>query len=290
MICYLPTIKSSASGFDSLAEFFAAGRGLFSDKLELDFSRCGFFDANMAAPLAAVLARIADKYNTVEIVNVQPSLEKILSKNDFLVYYRYPKINDYNQTTIPFRRIQLSDSGRFEDYLQRHLKGKGIPQMTDGLGKVFKQSIFEVFQNSVIHSESRLGIFVCGQFFPQLQRVDLTIADAGVGIRTKVRRHLQNNKIASVGAIKWALTAGNTTKEGRQPGGLGLQFLKDFINLNKGKIQIASRFGFYEFKNGTESYSKLGHDFPGTVVNLEVNTADTSSYCLASEVTSEDIF
>jgi len=123
-----------------------------------------FFDANMASPLAAVLARIADKFNAIEIVNVPAAIERILRKNGFLTFYSYEKLADSNLTTIPFRRIQLTDAGRFEDYLGRHLKGKGIPKMTEGLGKVFKQSVFEVFQNSVMHSRSKLGVFACGQF------------------------------------------------------------------------------------------------------------------------------
>lgn len=289
MIYYLPTIRSQRAGFESLGVLAVETTDLMADKLEVDCSRCGFFDANMAAPLAAVLTRIADSLNTIEIVNVPPAIERILCKNRFLVYYGYAALEDTNRTTIPFRRVQLADKGRFEDYLKRHLKGKGIPTMSAGLGRVFKQSIFEVFQNAVIHSNSRLGVFVCGQFYPYLQRVDLTIADAGVGIRTNVRKYLKQ-RVSSVAAIRWALVEGNTTKTGTEPGGVGLKFLKDFISLNRGKIQIASRQGFYEFQDGKESFIKIDSDFPGTVVNLEINTSDTNSYLLMEELSPKDIF
>jgi hypothetical protein len=289
MIYYLPTIRSQREGFESLGVLAVETTDLMADKLEVDCSRCGFFDANMAAPLAAVLTRIADSLNTIEIVNVPPAIERILCKNRFLVYYGYPALEDTNRTTIPFRRVQLADKGRFEDYLKRHLKGKGIPTMSAGLGRVFKQSIFEVFQNAVIHSNSRLGVFVCGQFYPYLQRVDLTIADAGVGIRTNVRKYLKQ-RVSSVAAIRWALVEGNTTKTGTEPGGVGLKFLKDFISLNRGKIQIGSRQGFYEFHDGKENFIKIDSDFPGTVVNLEINTSDTNSYLLMEELSPKDIF
>lgn len=290
MIHYLSTIRSDQNGYESLAELAKATAMLTADRLELDFSRVSFLDANMAAPLGAVLARIADRFNAVEIVNVPPMVERILRKNGFLTQFRYLPLDDSNRTTIPFKRLQRSDEGLFEDYLQRHLKGKGIPQMTEGLGKVFKQKLFEVFQNAVIHSESELGIFVCGQFFPQMQKLDLTIADAGIGIRDNVRRYFCDPKIASVPAIRWALQEGHTTKKGKQPGGLGLKFLHDFARLNKGRIHIVSRFGFYEFNAGQESFAKLENDFPGTTVTLEVNTADTSAYCLASEASRDGIF
>lgn len=289
MIHYLPTIHSDKEGFEHLASLAADTEKLHADRLEVDFSKCGFFDANMAASLAAVLVRIADNLNAVEIVKVPSGIEHILRKNRFLLSYGYNAIDDVNQTTLPYRRIQLSDAGRFEDYLNRHLQGKGIPRMTEGLGKRFKQSIFEVFQNAVIHSHSRLGVFVCGQFFPQLQRLDLTIADAGVGIRTNVRNYL-GIKISSKEAIRWALQEGHTTKTGPQPGGMGLQFLKEFIVLNKGKIYIASRQGFYEYRDGQESFQKLAADLPGTAVNLEINTGDTSKYRLRSETSPNNIF
>ena len=289
MIYYLPTIRSQREGFEALGVLALETTDLTADKLEVDCSRCGFFDANMAAPLAAVLTRISDNLNTIEIVNVPPAIERILCKNRFLVYYGYPALEDTNRTTIPFRRIQLTDKGRFEDYLQKHLKGKGIPTMSAGLGRVFKQSIFEVFQNAVTHSNSQLGVFVCGQFYPNLQRLDLTIADAGVGIRTSVRNYLKR-KVSSVDAIRWALQEGNTTKRGAQPGGVGLKTLKEFVLRNEGKIQIASRQGFYEFHDGKDNFIKINSDIPGTVVNLEINTGDTKSYLLMEELSSTDIF
>jgi len=290
MISSLPTVHSRQDGYERLAELARETSSLSASRLELDLSRVGFFDANMAAPLGAVLARVADRFNAIEVVNVPEMVERILRKNEFLTNYRYPALDDANRTAIPFRRLQRSDGGLFSDYVQRHLRGKGIPQMSEGLGKVFKKKIFEVFQNAVIHSESELGIFVCGQFFPQKQILDLTIADAGIGIRENVRRFFDSKKISSVAAIRWALQEGRTTKRGPQPGGLGLKFLQDFVRLNKGRIQIASRFGFYEFDNGQESFSKMAADFQGTAVTIEINTADTASYVLASEIEPEGIF
>lgn len=290
MIYYLPTIKSQKEGFDQLAVLATKAKDLFNSGLEVDLSHCGFFDANMAAALAAVLSRIAsDRFNKIEIVKIPPSIEKILCKNHFLVSYGYKHVPDTNQTTLPYARMQLSDEGLFANYLDRHLRGKGIPRMSQAMGKRFTQSVFEVYQNSVIHSKSSVGLFICGQFYPQLQRLDLTIADAGIGIRTNVRRRL-GPLITSVEAIRWALQEGNTTKGSGQPGGVGLKFLTDFIELNGGRIQIASRYGFYEHHQGAETFLKLIADLPGTTVNLEINTGDTNAYQLSSEISPNDIF
>ena len=290
MIYYLPTVYSNREGYERLGELAKASKDLFADRLELNMSRVQFFDANMAAPLGALLARVADNLNTVEIVAVPDMVERVLRRNRFLTNYRYEALDDSNRTTMPFRRLRLSDEGEFEEYVRRQLKGKGIPRMSEGLGKVFKKKVFEVYQNTVIHSESEIGVFVCGQFFPQKQRLDITIADAGIGVRETVRRFFKEPRINSVPALKWALAPSNTTKSGFQPGGLGLKFLQDFVLLNKGKIQIASRFAFYEFSDGGHSFEKMATDFPGTSVTIEINTADAAAYCLASEITPDDVF
>lgn len=291
MIHYLPAVRSQKDGFDHLAELAAETKEIFNSVVELDFSRCGFFDANMTAPLAAVLTKLSvERFNRIKIVNIPSAIENILCKNRFLVSYGYDPINDVNQTVLPFIRLQLKDGNRFADYLNEHMNGKGIPRMTNAMNKMFRGSVFEVFQNVVIHSSSEPGVFICGQFYPKLQRLDLTIADAGIGVRTNVRRYLKKDNISSVWALKWALHEGHTTKTGRQPGGMGLKFLKDFVELNGGKIQLVSRFGFYEYNKGVESFSKLTADLTGTTVNLEINTGDTHSYQLSSEISSKDIF
>lgn len=284
------TIRSTCNGFSNIAELAQDASDLWLDNAELDFSRCGFFDANMAAPLYVVIARLRDELNDVTIHNIQPATERILKKNQFLTVFNMGVLTDTNQTTLPFKIFKRQAGEQFNDYLDTYMRGRGIPSMSDALTKRFRQSLFEIFLNAGIHSNSELGIFVCGQFFPQLHRLDFTIADAGVGIRENVRRYTGRKRMNSCAAIEWALTEGNTTKTGNQPGGLGLKLIKDFIRMNKGKLQIVSRFGYYEFSSRGDSINKMDHDFPGTCVNIEINTQDTNSYCLKSELSSDDIF
>ena len=284
------TIKSNRGGFDAIARIAKETHALWFDSVELDFSNCGFFEANMAAPIYAVIARLRNELNDVSIVNVPPAIERILRKNQFLTIFNMMALRDTNQTTIPFKIFKLQAGEQFFDYLGAYMNGRGIPTMTEALTKRFRQSLFEIFQNAAIHSQSQSGIFTCGQFFPQKHRLDFTIADAGVGIRENVRRYTGKARMSSCTAIEWALTEGNTTKTGNQPGGLGLKLIKDFIRKNKGKLQIVSRFGYLEFSANGESVTKMGHDFPGTCVNIEINTQDTRSYCLKSELNSNDIF
>ena len=284
------TIRSNCIGFDTIADVAVKTKNVLFDSIELDLSFCSFFEANMAAPLYAVVARLRDGLNDVSITNLPARVSTILRKNRFLSVFNQSDLLDTNQTTRPFKMFKLSAGDQFNDYLDNYMRGRGIPTMSEALTKRFRQSLFEIFLNATIHSQSESGIFVCGQFYPQKHRMDFTIADAGVGIRENVRRYTKMPKLSSCKAIQWAMAEGNTTKTGNQPGGLGLKLIKDFIQMNGGKIQVVSRFGYYEFSANGETIQKMGNDFPGTCINIEINTEDKNSYSLKSELKSEDIF
>lgn len=284
------TIKSNRDGFDDIARIAEESRSARLETVELDFSCCHFFEANMAAPLYAVIAGLRDELNNVSITRVFPFVEEALRKNHFLTFFARTALPDIYQTTLPFKIFKRQASEQFADYLKDYMNGRGIPKMSMALTKHFLRSLFEIFQNAAIHSQSESGIFTCGQFYLRKQRVDFSIADAGVGILENVWQYTGNRHITSCDAIKWALVEGHTTKTGKHPGGLGLKLIKEFISLNKGKLQIVSRFGYYEFSAAGESSAELNHDFPGTCINIEINTQDTDSYCLASESNTVDIF
>jgi len=92
-------------------------------------------------------------------------------------------------------------------------------------------------------------------------------------------------------AINWAMEGRNTTKTGPIPGGLGLKLLREFIRLNQGRIQVVSARGYWEQTPDYQVKPRLfAHPFPGTVVNIEINTSDPNTYRLSNEPDLEDIF
>ena len=93
----------------------------------------------------------------------------------------------------------------------------------------------------------------------------------------------KNQDVNSADAIEWAMLKGNTTKTGDTSGGLGLAVIFEFIKLNRGKIQVISSDGFYEYKNGNITKHKLGSIFEGTIVNLKFNLNDPNHYSLSNE-------
>jgi hypothetical protein len=302
MIFYMPNIKSTFAGFNTLASLAARAVGDNSPEIEINFSQLSWFDATMSAPLGVVIAKLTDDFKSVSLVGAPTRVERILRKNGFLRPYGFAPLPDANRTTMPYQRFKLSEMGLFADYLGINLPGKGLPNMTSDLALAFQQSLYEIFNNAVTHSGSDQGVFVCGQFFPFDHRLDISMADAGVGIPYRVNQGYhalldddrnfwesldksgfldEERNIKPAFALRVALAENSTTKTGRTPGGAGLKIIKKFIEHNGGCIQIASGGAFWEFSKGEDTFNEIQLGFPGTAVNLEINTADTKSYCLA---------
>lgn len=278
----LGEIRSNQQGFFRLAQLAATLEPYIFENIEIDFSHCGWFDANMCAPLGVAFAHASDNFNDIRLVGLSSKIQTILSKNRFLTGFGYRQLIDTHGTTIPYRQFNSTDDRLFADYLNQHMRGKDLPAMSAALSERFKNSILEIFVNAAMHSESKLGIFACGQFFPAMHRLDFCVSDTGIGIRRKIYKEL-GLKMNSDKAIDWALQEGNTTRKGNVPGGLGLKLIREFIAMNKGRIQIVSDRGYWEFNPQGETLCRIDTPFPGTVINIDINTSDTSSYCLSSE-------
>lgn len=287
----LGRVETTFSGFDQLVRLHSSLRACGGRTADLDMAAVTWMDANMCAPLGAVLLNRSPA--RVLLRNLRSGLEEALQRNGFLPNFGFdrPKTPDVYGTTIEYPRFQRSDSDAFKRYVERHFVGKGIPEMSTALRRRFRASICEVFDNAVEHSQTELGIFACGQHFPHNQRLDFCIADLGIGIRRNILETM-GQKFTSRRAIAWAMEGQNTTRRRRdgRPGGLGLKLIWEFIKLNRGKIHIVSDRGFWSFVRDRVASRSFSAPFPGTVVNIEINTADTHTYCLASEIDPDGIF
>lgn len=286
----LTDIRHDYGGFGKLVELNAKVEDCVFEKIEIDMRHVRWFDADMAAPFGAILYRLSSLLNNVRLTNFRTGVEEILSKNAFLSNYGRKRIPDRWGTTIPYERFEAKDGRYFGSYIEgEFIHRTEMPKMSKGLTKKFRESVFEIFSNAVIHSQTELGIFSCGQYFPKRNRLDFSVADLGIGIRRNVKKYAGLDLKADA-AVQWATEGNNTTKRGPIPGGLGLKLLREFIELNQGRLQIVSDAGFWCCEEGRVYAKPLQAAFPGTCVVLEINTADTSSYLLKSELSESDIF
>jgi len=286
----LGEVRHNQWGFAALLHLYSQAESCLFENITIDLAGTSWFDADMCAAFGALLYRLEENLNNVSLTNIRPDVATILSKNGFLCHYGRGQITDCWRTTIPYQRFDVKDDRYFAGYIEEEFIHRDeIPSMSTGLLKKFRESIFEIFSNAVLHSCTKQGIFSCGQFFPKRNRLDFSVADLGIGMRRKVREYLKRD-ISAEGAINWATLGRNTTKNGAVPGGLGLKLLQEFIDLNGGSIQIVSNTGYWKRAGRATITEPLNFPFPGTVVTIEINTADTNSYALVSELNAADIF
>lgn len=69
-----------------------------------------------------------------------------------------------------------------------------------------------------------------------------------------------------------------------------MKLLGEFIDLNGGRIQIISDAGYWQREQNKTITARLSQPFLGTVVSVEINTADKQSYILSSELSGTNIF
>jgi anti-sigma regulatory factor (Ser/Thr protein kinase) len=284
----LITINNTFESFQSLIQLYETHKDELFGDIHLEIRH--FFSANMSAALGAVLDKFTANLNDIHFDYLSPQIETILLKNDFLTYFGKQRAVDINNTTIKFQKLKTTDGKYFKNYvIEELIEGHiaDLPQMSSGVKEKMVEAIYEIFVNAQIHSETEF-IYTCGQYFPNKDKIEFTIVDTGIGFREKINRRF-GSTLRATQAIKWAVEEKKTTKEGIS-GGLGLAVLREFVILNKGKMQIISNEGFYQFDSDGETLNEFQGEFPGTIVNLQFRTDDNNNYSLKSEIDINEIF
>lgn len=191
---------------------------------------------------------------------------------------------------MPLTEFELEDAVIFSLYAKKHLDRKEMPRMSKALRSKFFEGIDELFANSALHSRAVVTIAACGQFFPSKSRLDFVLTDGGRGIPGSVRGLFPDQKMTDVDAISWAMEPFNTTRQGDIPGGLGSKLLREFVALNRGRLAIASQWGYWCQAGSAVTKAQLSSPYPGTSVLLEINTSDQNEYDLFSGPSPRDIW
>jgi hypothetical protein len=114
----LPEIRHNQDGFEALVQFYSQTEECLFDDIEIDMGGVGWFDADMCAPFGALLYKLSDQINTVELTKIPPAITQILSKNGFLSNYGREKLPDTFGTTIPYMRFDAKDDRYFAGYIE----------------------------------------------------------------------------------------------------------------------------------------------------------------------------
>ncbi len=172
--------------------------------------------------------------------------------------------------------------------------GRGWVRVSNELRDAIVGRVWEIYANAFEHGQSDIGIFSCGQHYPDLHLLKLTVIDFGVGIPSNVRYFLfkvdqRFQSLPAANCLKWAFQRGTTTKPNGASRGMGLDLLKEFVKINKGKLEIFSHEGYAMIDEKQEIFMNRETSFEGTLINITL-ICDESYYRLASEATEEFIF
>jgi hypothetical protein len=283
-------VKSDFDGYQCLIDLIHSIIQNSDDEVILDFAQNTWFDANLFAILGSIRSITEEQKKIFSFVNMRVNLHNLLIRNKFFIVPEKPVI-DVKGTIITFQKFTPYKDLEFMDYILTELLSKpDFPKHSKLLGKKINESIFEIFENARTHGHCKF-IHTCGHYYSNdsSKKLNMTIVDMGQTIKYNVIEYLQRN-LSGCEAIQWALVDGNTTKTGNTPGGLGLNIIFEFIKLNKGKVQIISSDGYWEYCNGDTLNKLFDNPFQGTIVNIEFNLDDKNSYKLVEEISLEDIF
>ena len=284
-------IKSNFDGYFHLVEVYHMAKNSESESIIFSFEETWWFDANLSAVLGAIVELLFNSGKKIRITDVSVQVKNVLQRNRFLCEFGLLAKEDRYGTIIKYRKFNPTEEAQFLHYIRTELLSKSdFPQHTDLLGKRISENIFELYENARTHGRCS-NIHTCGQYFPKHtpRRMDITVVDMGRTIKANVNEYLQDNR-SGPQTIEWAMQYGNTTKTGTISGGLGLDIIFEFIKLNKGKIQIISADGYWEYQEESNRTFFLANNFPGTIANIEFNLDDSNIYQLTEEISLDDIF
>lgn len=278
-------LRNRTTDYSWLIDLFNEWQHLKSENIIIDLEKTTMIEANLVALLGAEF----DKLNTIEYLNnifigadINPKVEKILKKNNFLSHFGFERVEDTYGTTVEYRKIKSSNVIEFTQYLNSKLfTHNKFGNMPNSLKRILISCLAEIFINAGMHSGCEY-VYTCGQYFPNLKRLNFSIVNTGTTIRENVNNFVQTEGqelvITSTNAINWAVLPEMTTKSG-ESGGFGLSKATEFVKKNKGQLYIISDDGCWIQNNcGKILMERFPNKFSGTMVTFEINMNDQYDY------------
>lgn len=268
-------IGSNKEGPEFLSLFFQKSMET-NKKIIVNFKNTRWLRANLSSVLGAICWNADLNNNKISFKELSPSIKKILSKNKFLEKFGVPEQVDYYNTTIKYEEFDPNDKISFSEYIRNEFIPSLSVEFSKNLEQNFRNGVEELFQNCRLHGKCD-RVFVCGQYFPQEKRLYFTITNIGATIKENIDERFPELNIDPRSAIIWATKKGNTTRIDENIGGIGLDFLINFLDSTKGKIQIISDKALYERINKNQEETRLlKNKFSGTIVTLIFSLNDIS--------------
>lgn len=286
---FVPTISEGLTYYDRLFDMWRSVNNA-GNRIVFDFSNCTFLGQSGVAFLGG-LARLIERRGSevsFDWDTLRSNIRMNLGQNGFLSAFDVG-VRPWEGNSIPYREDEELNQDALVDYLADHWLGRDWVHLSDGLRYAVAARVCEIYVNAFEHSDSRVGVFSCGQHYPNLRMVRLTAVDFGVGIPGNVRTFSGDQNIHASSAMKWAFRRGTTTRPGSSGGGVGLDLLKELVRVNGGALSVFSHEGYAVLLSQSERYEARSRYFEGTMVTITLR-CDQRHYRLMHERGTEPLF
>ena len=218
----------------------------------------------------------------LDVASMQGAILANLQQNGF-AFAMGANIGPWVGNSVPFREDRAPDKNAIVDgYLVDQWLGRGWVNVSPGVRDSIVGQMWEIYQNAFEHSQSPVGVYSCGQYYPGLGELKLAVIDLGVGIPSNAKRI--NVNFSGRESLEWAFHRGTTSDRSSGIGrGLGLDFLKTFVKANGGTLEVFSHDGYARIDENSETYDNCIAYYEGTLVNIGLRCDEQHYYCLSNE-------
>jgi len=284
-IFYIQNLGDKRTDFNKLF-LIAQEINLPFDSFCFDFSNCNSLWPNAVALLGGI-ARFAESKGKQVVFNwrsLKSGPKAMLCQNGFAHAFGH-LLPTPIQDAIPYREDRSMNMNSIMDYLTDFWIGKGWVHVSKELRDAIVGKMWEIYNNAFEHGDGKFGVFSCGEHIQN--DLILTVVDFGKGIPEKVRHFLSSDprveKLESSSCLKWAFQRGNSTCLEGIARGLGLDLLKEFVQMNQGKLEVYSNDGYVLIDRKGMVYENCKVSFEGTVVHITLR-CDENLYLFRHEV------
>ncbi len=277
-------INDEQRDYDYLFDLCAKFRSVKNMDIVFDFTGCRFLRQNAVAILGALIRLLRQQGNTVDFrrETIEQDVRMNLLQNGFL-YELGLGSSPWDGNSIPYREDKTMAEDDYADYLSEKWLGKSWISVSSNLRDHIVMRVIEAYINVFDHAQSPTGVMTCGQYFPKIGELRITMVDMGVGIPHPVREYLKQPSMTAEDALRWAFAPTNTTKDQNNfARGNGLKLLKSFMEENHGKLEIYSENGYACIDDNENRFENRSSSFQGTIVQITL-ICDTAHYALPEE-------
>lgn len=247
------------------------------DELIIDLSDIAYIDSNISVILYAYIKEI-DNNNKVLIKikgPIEEKVQEVLLKNNFCSLWNEQFSKDYKFTYIKIKSCKdIYDCINYtQNELSPHLTNL---QMNNALQNELFESLFELNTNAYRHGKCD-SLYICGQFFPNNHRLNLTYVNFGKTFRQNYIGYLKTNKIeeSEKNSITWAKRDGNSTES--DSAGVGLATFFDVLKKYNSNVIIFSGNEILEYNENIEMDDYIDTQFKGCIINIKFNLNEKNS-------------